>query len=164
MSEVWRVIPEFPDYKISNRGRVIKTTTGKLMKESYNKAGHAKVGFVRGGVQTARSIRVLVAEAFVDGDDDIFDTPINLDGDHKNNNDWNLVWRPRWFAIKYARQFHEYTPGQDLGPIHEIGTHRTYDTIQSAALQNGLLIYDVWVSVITRKETRPNRQLFRLKQ
>ena len=147
MDETWVVVEEFQDYQVSDHGRVLKTATGKIMKESYTRQGAVKIGFVEAGIQYTRSVKVLVAESFLETPSENFDTPINLDGNQRNNHVENLLWRPRYFAIKYSRQFHEYTPGQSMGPIASTETRHVYIDMVEAALTNGLLIYDVWRSV-----------------
>ena len=98
----------------------------------------------------------------VDGKTDLFNTPVHLDGNHLNNRSDNLVWRPRWFAWKYSRQFNELEPGQNRGPIIDLKSGDVYKDMVSVATHNGLLISDIWKSVYTKKETFPTWQLFEL--
>ena len=65
------------------------------------------VGLFRDQEQYKRSVALLVAKAFLKQPSEFFDTPINLNGDRLDNQVINLMWRPRWFAIKYNRQFRE---------------------------------------------------------
>ena len=160
--EVWVHIQGFHNYKISSSGRIANIDTGKILKESRTKNGVVKIGMVIGGVQYTRSVSVLVAEAFVEGRSDIFNTPIHLDGNPLNNRSDNLVWRPRWFAWKYSRQFDEIQPGQNRGPLVDLKTGEIYTDMVSAAIHNGLLISDIWKCVHTKKETFPTWQLFGL--
>ena len=153
LDEVWVTIHDFPNYKISSSGRVANAKTGNILKESLTKHGVVKIGLVHEGVQYTRSMSVLVAEMFVDGKTDLFNTPVHLDGNHLNNRSDNLVWRPRWFAWKYSRQFNELEPGQNRGPIIDLKSGDVYKDMVSVATHNGLLISDIWKSVYTKKET-----------
>lgn len=146
MEEKWNIIEEFPSYKVSNYGDILNTSTGKLMKQSVNTSGVLKVGLVMGGKQYARSVKILVADAFVFGRSDIFDTPIHLDGNPHNNRADNLAWRPRWFAWKYTRQFAE-TYNHHRGPVRDVSTDIWYNTVIEAATANGILVKDIIRSV-----------------
>lgn len=159
MEERWSTIEEFPTYKVSNFGDVLNQSSGKLMKQSQTRTGLSKVGMVSGGVQYTRGVAVLVAEAFVFGRSDIFDTPIHLDGNQQNNRCDNLLWRPRWFAWKYARQF-EDSPHNERGPILDLATDLWYDTVLDAAMANGILVRDILKSVPTKIGTFPTFQIF----
>lgn len=105
--ETWRTIPEFDRYSVSDEGRVRNDDTGRIMKLTMNQYGVLTVGLMYRGTQFRRSVPLLVAEAFVPGGTQIFDTPVCLDGDRFNCKANNLNWRPRWFAVKYNRQFVE---------------------------------------------------------
>lgn len=160
MDEIWVVIEEFPNYHVSDHGRVLNADTGRILAESRTKTGTLKIGLVMGGKQYTRSVCVLVAEAFVEGRSEVFNTPIHLDGNPQNNFQDNLIWRPRWFAWKYARQFREHIPGQSQGPIVDTVLGGVYVDMWEAALSNGLLVEDVWKSVHSQKPTFPTWQMF----
>lgn len=143
MEEEWVLIREFPNYVVSNQGRVMNEATRRVLRDSVTEHGVVKVGLVRGGRQYTRSVKLLVAEAFVEGETDHFDTPIHLDNDQSNNRATNLVWRPRWFAWKYARQFEDCGDYQ-LGGLYlctQTGEH--YETIYEIGTKYGLLFNDV---------------------
>src|SRR5690348_13611375 len=104
--EVWRQIYEFPAYSVSNMGRVRNDDTGRIMAMSRNQFGIVNVGLVVGRKQYKRSVALLVAEAFLPTwESEVFTSPIHLNGDREDCRAENLMWRPRWFAIKYHRQF-----------------------------------------------------------
>lgn len=139
----WVPIQEFPEYSISNYGEVVNETTGRLLRESTTIQGAVKVNLHNGEYHT-RSVKVLVAEAFVPGQSVIFNTPIHLDGDQKNNRADNLMWRPRWFAWKYTRQMSDVSEVHLRGPIRDIDTREMYLHVYEAATMNGLLFKDIW--------------------
>lgn len=160
MSENWVRIEEFPSYNISDQGRVLRWTTGNVVKQSYTRDGHVKIGLVQDGVQYQRSLAPLVAVAFVEGQTATFNTPIHLDGNQANNRAENLVWRPRWFAWKYARQFYEIDISDVRHPVIELNSETVYDNVVDAAIINGLLFKDVLLSIMKQISTFPTMQKF----
>lgn len=160
MSENWARIEEFPSYNISDQGRVLRWTTGNFVRESYTRDGHVKIGLVQDGVQYQRSLAPLVAVAFVEGRTPLFNTPIHLDGNQANNRSENLVWRPRWFAWKYARQFYEIDISDVRHPVIEVNSQVVYPNMVDAAIINGLLFKDVLLSIMKQLPTFPTWQIF----
>lgn len=149
-------ISEFPNYEISSSGRVFNRDTGREMVLSPTMQGDPTVGLVRDGIQYRRSVKVLVAEAFVPGQTDVFDTPIQLDGDKRNVTAENIVWRPRWFAWKYARQFSIVQPNwYFMGPIFDVVNSIQYKNIIEAAMATGSLCEDIHYSIINETHVFP---------
>lgn len=162
MTEFWLQVKDFPDaynedfiqrfsnYNVSNLGRVRNVVTDRIIKLSRTKQGAVKVGLYDGnGKQYTRSLKLLVAHAFVPGyTHDLFNTPIHLDGDQVNCNADNLIWRPRWFAWKYARQFENIDEYVNRGPIYDCDTSLRYNNIAEAAMRLGLLCKDIHIASI----------------
>ena len=147
--EEFRVIPEFPRYSVSNYGRVRNERTGRIMAESPNQFGDFSVGLTDGHGQFRRSVRLLVARAFVEGEDSKFNTAMLLDGNKRNLRADNIVWRPRWFAWEYTRQFNSDYTWYESGPIiDDYGVE--YETVFSAAVTNGELCVDIYQSLYDR--------------
>lgn len=148
MFEEWVTLLNFPMYQISNFGNLINRNTGKNVAISYNKQNIAKVALVNDNGRHTRSVAVLVANIFVYGQNDIFDTVIHLDGNLKNCEASNLMWRPRWFAYQYHRQFtHHKEMCLDIlgqaGPVIEEATNTMYYNVYEVCTSNGLLIKEV---------------------
>lgn len=154
-------IPEFPDYHVSSDGRVFNTNTGRDMVLSPTMQGELTVGMMRDGIQYRRSVKVLVAQAFVNGQTTVFDTPIQLDCDKYNLNANNIRWRPRWFAWKYSRQFSGNRPGWFFnGPVVDVINNLQYPTIFEASLVNGLLCEDVHFSILNGTLVFPTGEIY----
>lgn len=160
MEEQWAQIKEFPNYSISSEGRVRNDDRGRIVKVSRTQQGASKVGLVHSKKQHTRAVNVLVAEAFVSGYSDIFNTPMHLDGDASNNRAENLVWRPRWFAWKYTRQFETVNEYNGLGPIKERSSGIVYIDIVSAGVLNGILFEEIAMSLSTKEATWPTWQIY----
>jgi hypothetical protein len=160
--ERWRRIKEFPGYSVSDRGQVRADKTGRILALNENQFGVVAVGMMRDGKQYHRSVPLLVAKAFVKGRSDIFDTPINLDGNRWNNNHTNLVWRPRWFAFKYNRQIREPYVHPILLPLQDVKTGEITVTSFKTAKRYGLLESDIVLSIANRTPVFPTWQEFRV--
>jgi hypothetical protein len=162
MEYEWVTIPDFPEYLISNYGEVVSRKSGRPISQSTTQKGIVKVGMVRDGKQYQRSVKVLVANAFVPGRDEVLDTPILLDGDPWNNRADNICWRPHWFAWRYAHQFSNVTDNDRIGPLRDVETRFRYLDVYEAAIVNGLLFVDIRKSIVTREPIFPTFQVFEL--
>jgi hypothetical protein len=158
----WVPIPDFPEYLISNYGEVVSRKSGRPISQSTTQKGIVKVGMVRDGKQYQRSVKVLVANAFVPGRDEVLDTPVLLDGDPWNNRADNICWRPHWFAWRYAHQFSNVTDNDHIGPLRDIETRFRYLDVYEAAIVNGLLFVDIRRSIVTKEPIFPTFQVFEL--
>lgn len=146
--EEFRPIPEFPLYAVSNYGRVVNVRFDREMAYSPTQHGELTVGMMKNGRQHRRSLKRLVAQTWVPGESVLFDTPIQLDLDRGNYVYTNLAWRPRWFAWKYYRQYHDNMPSWVYqGPIMNTVTLQMYETAVDAAMYDGVLLEDIKKSI-----------------
>lgn len=161
-STQWCVIEEFPCYEVSNTGFVRNIKTERYLKIKLNQYGVVGVGLMRDGIQFHRSLPLLVARAFLPRWSlSAFDTPINLDGDRSNNDVSNLLWRPRWFAVLYNRQFIEGCSIRIDAPIADI--HHPDIVFANSfvcATQLGLLEKDLVFSILNRTYVWPTYHEF----
>lgn len=164
MEEIWSEIDYFPGYCVSNHGRVRNESNGYIMAQLINQSGVTYVGLNKLGIQHRRAVALLVARAYVPHEPlqgSAFDTPTHLDGDLNNNRADNLIWRPKWFAMRYHRQFH--IPRQRLPyAIQEIETNEIFETPLAAAKRFGLLEHDLLTSIYNEEFVWPTYQRFRL--
>ena len=162
MNEEWREIWEFPGYSVSDAGRVRNDRKGTFMTLSATEQGIVYVSLNRRGDHFKRSVSVLVAEAFVTTARKMsFDTPIHLDGDRENNTAENLLWRPRWYAIEYRRQFRDRPNGIN-NPIQEFKTGEIFKNSWQAAISFGLLEREIVRSIVYLTYALPTFQRFRI--
>lgn len=161
MTEEWQEIPAFPGYSVSTTGLVRNDKTERNVARCVNQRGIVYVGLCRDGRQYKRSLPVLVLEAFSLRPSFKFDTPINLDGNRSNNDISNLMWRPRWFALKYATQFLYNSVGRISDPVEIVETKEVFENSWHASTTLGVLDHEIAISVMTKNWVYPLRQHFR---
>jgi len=161
--EEWRAIDGFPLFEVSNLGQVRNRKTGHIKVPQVNQDGCANVLLVARGVQSRRSIAVMVAEAFLEDPPAAWNaTPIHLNGDRMNCSVENLEWRPRWFAIRYHQQFHRGIARGFRGGVQHIETGEIFEDVRDAAQKYGMLVEDVIVSAHSSTPVFPSWQRFQL--
>lgn len=153
-------IPGFPNYEVTSFGRVFNVRTGREMALSPTEIGVLTVGLVYDHVQYRRSVKVLVARAFVPGESPKLNTPIQLDGNRNNLYANNIVWRPRWLAWEYARQFRDPPVWFFNGPIVDVIDGAIYDSIIEAALMTGTLCKDINLSIVNKTRVFPTGEQY----
>lgn len=161
--ERWAEIPGFPNYSVSDQGRVVNEDNGKFLRLSPNQQGYRMAFLRHNGQQFTRSVTQLVAEAFVPKDlaNQHFDSVIHLDGDKSNLRYTNLERRPRWFVIKYHKQFEHFRfhgklhPYGIEEPIQDLHTGEIFDNSTFAAIKFGLLEIDLVKAVHNHTGTFP---------
>lgn len=160
MIEEWKPIDSFPGYSVSNFGRIRSDRFDRILALNQNQSGLVQVGMVRDGKQHHRSVPLLVAKAFMPRHTEPFDTPINLDGNRFNNRVDNLRWRPRWFALKYHRQFvFQHLRTLDV-PIIDLETEEIFDNSFECARRYGLLENDIVNGILNDEPVWPTHQRF----
>src|SRR5439155_14687649 len=71
MEERWRAITEYPDYEVSDQGRVRRLTTrtstrsGKILSVAALRAGYPSVDLCRAGTRKTHLVHRVVAGAFL---------------------------------------------------------------------------------------------------
>lgn len=162
MRERWETLDEFPDYAVSEFGEVHNIKTGMPRKTSINQQGIVKISLYQGRELITRSVAVLVAESFVEGRSHFFNTPIHLDGDRENCRADNLMWRPRWFAVQYHRQFQSPDFHRMDVHIEELTTGKEYHSVKDACVALGLYYQDVYRSYVHGQPVPLTRHEFQL--
>jgi hypothetical protein len=162
----WRQIEEFPRYSVSDSGKVRNDATDRIMAMQVNQRGILYVGLVRSPdlPQRKRSVALLVAEAFMEPHEPpTFNTVIHLDGNFMNCAVDNLMWRPRWFAVKYHRQFKPFdtTPHPAISSrIQDRRTGVIYRNSMDAAMRCGLLDKEIFTCWLNHTPVWPTYQEF----
>lgn len=159
---MWVQIAGFPDYSVSDQGEVRHESNLRPLAVTVNQRGVPYVGLVRHSEQKKRSLARLVANAFLPQDLESFDTPINLDGDRLNCAMWNLMWRPRWFAIRYNQQFRDPYRNRVNRPLRAVDFKEVHSSSIEAACRYGLLERDIVLSLHNHTWCWPTYQYFEL--
>jgi hypothetical protein len=160
--EEWVAVEGFPGYSVNPFGQVKKDSTGRVLHTRVNQYGVPYVGLMRGWKQCIRSLPRLVASAFIPQPNEIFDTPINLDGDRSNCCVDNLQWRPRWYAVHYNNQFKDRYSTPIDGKIRDSASGAVFPNSFVAACSFGLLEREVVLSILNRTLAWPTYQQFEL--
>lgn len=94
LEEEWVPIREFPDYSISNYGRVASHITDRELKSRPSGWGYLQVILRRDNKSYTKTVHDLVAHEFINGwDHGLIADHIN--GDKMINGEWNLEWITR---------------------------------------------------------------------
>ena len=158
--EIGKPIQGFQNYEVTNRGNIFNTTTGRKMILSPTFNGDLTVGLTRDRHQYRYSVKGIVARAFVEGETELFNTPILLDDDKRNLDASNIVWRPRWFAYRYTQQFNNIRSWYFFGPVIDLKSMSEYKNYIDAAKDNGILCVDIMESIYNDRLVFPTHQKF----
>ena len=159
--EEFRQIEEFPNYEVSNLGNFRKHSRNDGLTLSPTLYGDLTVGMTKCGRQYRYSAKGIVARVWVDGWTPIFNTPIQKDGDRTNLRASNIVWRPRWFAIAYTKQFQKEEDWWFVGPVVDDTTGESYKTMIEAAIDTGTLVYDLRLGIMNKEPVFPTGSIFK---
>lgn len=158
--EVWVPLESYPGYSVSNLGRVRNDRRDKVLAVARTQTGLPFTSLMLDGVQVKRAVSKLVAEAFVPNPrPKFFTTPIHLDGNLRNCYAENLLWRPRWFAIKFARQF-RLDLSHSPRPILETETREVFESPWLPVTIWGLLYNDIVIATANFTWVFPTMQTF----
>ena len=159
----WVPVDGFPGYSINPLGQVSRDSSGRLLVPRYNQYGVPYVGLMRDWQQCIRSLPRLVARAFLQRPSNIFDTPVQIDGNRSNCNVDNLMWRPRWYAVLYNRQFDGHRYENPINePIRAVNEGERFRNSLEAACRYGLLEREVVLSILNRTPAWPTYQYFEM--
>ena len=92
-NEIWKTIEEYPQYQVSNMGRVrsLKRKAPRILKTADNGLGYLTVTLYQNGLQSTIKVHKLVAKAFVPNPDNL-PTVDHINKNRKDNYAENLRW------------------------------------------------------------------------
>jgi hypothetical protein len=152
MREHWEVCPNFPEFEISDHGRIHDRVKDHLVPMRMNRQ-HILMVTLRGAEgQHTRSVARLVAETFIEPQNTRFDTVIYLNGDRTDCRAINLLWRSRPFALEYHAMFQK-EPLRLSVYIPE--TRERFSSLREACVKYGLIESRVHVAISNREPVFP---------
>ena len=142
MEEIWKDIPGFEEYQISNIGRVFSKRTKTILKAHPDRKGYFRVKFFKHNKGYTFKVHRLVAQAFIPN---LYDLPqVNhIDEDKQNNRFDNLEWCDNSYNHNYgsrnerARKTLLNRENESL-PVRCIETGVIYPSICEAVRQTGI--------------------------
>lgn len=100
--EIWKEVEEFPEYKVSNTGKVI-SKSGKVLKTFVTNSGYEAVTLYSAAKGSRKTVHRLVAKAFVvNPEPGKLDVVNHKDGNRNNNDADNLEWTTQAGNIAHA--------------------------------------------------------------
>jgi hypothetical protein len=162
MNEEWVEVQDFPGYSVNPLGQVKNDLSDRILHTRLNQYGVPYVGLMRDWRQCIRSLPRLVAQAYIPQPSEIFDTPINLNGDRTNCAVDNLMWRPRWYAVYYVAQFKDRYVHSIEASIRNIETQEVFENSLAAGCYYGILEREIVLSVLNKTPAWPTYQTFEL--
>lgn len=100
-TELWKTVPDWPDYQVSTLGRVKRITAttrnppGHILRIGYPKCGYGKVTLCTSAKGQDKMVHLLVLETFVGPRPGPEYEGSHKDGDQTNNRLDNLEWKTR---------------------------------------------------------------------
>ena len=123
--EQWRLIPGWPDYEVSDQGRIrswkVSPPHGdppRILKQMIGPYGYRYIFLYRAGKMKQKRVHRAVLEAFVGPCPEGLETR-HLDGDRKNNHRRNLAWGDRYAQIADRRRHNTLLCGE-ASPTHKL--------------------------------------------
>jgi len=72
------------------------------------------------------------------------------------------MWRPRWYAVLYNRQFEDRYENHIEAPVRAVNEGERFPNSLAAACRYGLLEREVVLSILNRTPAWPTYQYFEL--
>jgi hypothetical protein len=133
LDEEWREIDGWPDYLVSDHGRVWSLRTLILMRLTLHDHGYLRVFLRRNGDARWFMVHRLVAEAFLGQG---YGRQVNhIDGDKTYNHVSNLEWVTQSRNIKHSYEIGFRKPSGGLPPrrVEIIETGEVFESLSAAA-------------------------------
>lgn len=157
--EKWVSLEDYPGYSASNMGLIRNDKRDRILAVVRTESRHTYVSLMQGGKQVTRGVAKLIADAFVENPrPKQFTTPIHLNGDLTNCKADNLLWRPRWFAMRFTQQFAQ--PQQSHAPIRNKATGEVFEDLWVPVKRYGLLYTEILTAVASYTYVFPTMQTF----
>lgn len=92
IEEQWKLIANYDNYEVSNKGRIRNTKTGRILKSVVSNSGYKLVSLCKNGKIKTHTVHRIEMETFKPIDDMKHREINHIDWDKLNNNIDNLEW------------------------------------------------------------------------
>lgn len=150
---IWRKVDGFPQYSVSDSGKVRNDTTGRILKTQSDRFGYLRLGLSNENGRSKKYLHRLVAEAFVPNMDG--KTEVNhKDGNKRNCAAENLEWvtphenRIHMYRVlgvqrkkltkEQIERLSSFAVAARSKPVRCVETRTIYDSVKNAAIGNGI--------------------------
>lgn len=145
----WKQLDAFPKYAVSPEGLVKNLERDTLVTARQNRQGIFMVNLMRDNMQVTRSVALLVAQAYLRPPlNAAYNSVIHRNGDRTDCSAINLMWRPRWYAIKYHKMFD--LPELNVSVTID-QTNETFGTLREACIKYGLIEQDTYIQMLNQE-------------
>jgi hypothetical protein len=158
--ERWATIDKWPNYAVSDHGRIKRLTSrnnavaGKIL-AAFLVAGYLSVNLLHGGKRESVRVHRLVAEAFIDNPEGLPEVN-HIDTDRANAHYSNLEW-----VSRSGNRYHAYKTGN----LSAVGSKNGYSKLTEEAVleirslggSDKALAHKFGVSVATIKDVKSRR-------
>lgn len=167
MTEIWKSIREFPDYEISNFGRVkslsreISNGRGTIiskeiiLKPSFDTDGYKRISMRKDGKSYTRKIHRLVAQYFLKADKGKSEVN-HLDENKANNHVENLEWVNHLENVNYGTRTKRQS-NKLMKPIIQYNLDgiliKMYRSTKEAAIDNNISPGCIWNCLSGNRKT-----------
>lgn len=142
----WRDIEGFPEWLVSSQGNVLSNWTHRIASLRTNQQNLVMVNLYQDKKIHTRLVSLLVAKAFLDPPkNSSYNSIIYLNGDKTDCRAINLMWRPRWYALRYHQMFEDlpkrisvYVPAID----------RTFFSLREFCTTYGLIERNTYIDIL----------------
>ena len=130
MEEKWKSIDNFPDYYVSNLGRVYSNKSNKCLSPKSSNRGYLSVTLCKDDTNKLKSIHRLVATAFIPNPENL---PVINHKDENPSN--NTVDNLEWCTVQYNTSYSSYKwtgsknpmSRKDVREKHRLACKRAHD-------------------------------------
>lgn len=172
MSEIWKPVPGFSKYMVSNLGRVKSfaqdKVNGRIIKPTWVRGGYLSVKLSDdSGVAYSRLVHRLVAMAFIDNPHN-YPQVNHKDEDKCNNRVENLEWCDNRYNARYGTRSSRIAKSNTDNPLRLAavfsidfdGNFVFYKSIKEASKKTGLCPSNIIRTIKGRSHTCGNRYWF----
>lgn len=130
-NEVWKQIEDYPNYFISNTGKIRNVKTGRELSQRLTRYGYLEVHLCKNGKQNYLKIHRLVAQAFIPNPDNL-DTVDHLNSIKTDNRIENLRWLSR---SENSKRFHREQKTEEWKELNKLVCRKNFEKANEKAIE-----------------------------